>query len=108
MWGAPKGARSVPDQELLFHLTDAAEPPPGEAPPRSGDRVELRPGRGGMDVEAWSMAGRRLGRLPPAERSLLDGLLTGCGWPLQGQIEAILPRPSTTGAGRIHIRIQQG
>lgn len=96
------------DQDLLFHLTDSAEPPPGEAPLRSGDPVELRPGRGGAEVEAWSTAGRRLGRLVPAERDLLAGLLARSGGPLRGRIEAIIPRPWTTGAGRIHIRVGLG
>ena len=97
-----------PDQDLLFHLTDAAEPPPGELPPRFGDAVELRPGRGGVEIEAWSVAGRRLGRLAPAERDALAGLLTGSDRPLQGRIEAIVPRPRAAGSGRIHIRVGRG
>ena len=98
----------LPDQDLLFHLTDAAEPPPGEVPPRFGDAVELRPGRGGREIEAWSTAGRRLGRLAPAERDAVAGLLAGGDQALRGRIEAIVPRPRAAGSGRIHIRVRQG
>jgi hypothetical protein len=93
--------------EFLFHLTDAAETPKGESPPRCGDRVELRRGRGAM-VEAWSAAGRRLGRLPPAESGLVAGILAEAGRPMQGRISAVVPQPRLSGPGRIHIRVSRG
>lgn len=93
------------EAELLTYLTDAAAPVPGQFGPRVGDSVELRMLRGGRDVEAWSSAGIRLGRLPPAEREALGGLLDGGAPPLQGRISAVVPRPLLLGSGRIHIRV---
>jgi hypothetical protein len=95
----------VPDPEMLTYLTDAAEPAPGLPAPRVGDAIELRPRRGGRDVEAWSAAGIRLGRLPPAECAALDGLFAEGNPPLRGRITALVPRPHLLGAGRIHISV---
>jgi hypothetical protein len=93
------------DPELLTYLTDAAELDPGQAGPRVGDPVELRPRRGGAEIEAWSSEGRRLGRLPPAERAALDGLLAKGAGSLRGRITALVPRPLRLGFGRIHISV---
>ncbi len=91
--------------EMLTYLTDAAELAPGQAGPRVGDPVELRPRHGGAEIEAWSAEGTRLGRLPPAERAALDGLLADGGRPLRGRITALVPRPRRMGFGRIHISV---
>ncbi|MDN3568349.1 hypothetical protein QWZ14_28555 [Paeniroseomonas aquatica] len=96
---------AVADAEMLTYLTDASLPVPGLSEPRVGDSVELRLLRGGREVEAWSTTGIRLGRLPPAEREALDGLLQGGALPLQGRISAVVPRPLLLGSGRIHIRV---
>ncbi len=93
------------DPEMLTYLTDAAELAPGQAVPRVGDAIELRPRRGGAEIEAWSAEGRRLGRLPPAERAALDGLLAEGSLPLRGRITALVPRPHRMGFGRIHISV---
>ncbi len=98
-------AESAADPGMLTYLTDAADLAPGQAAPRVGDAVELRPRRGGAEIEAWSAAGIRLGRLPPAERAALDGLLAEDGRPLRGRITALVPRPHQLGAGRIHISV---
>ncbi|MBL6456844.1 hypothetical protein JMJ55_16015 [Belnapia sp. T6] len=91
--------------EWVTYLTDAAEPVPGHAGPRVGDPVELRPRRGGLEIEAWSAAGTRLGRLPPAERVAFEEWTLGSALPLRGRIAAVVPRPHQNGAGRIHIRV---
>ncbi|SDB44008.1 hypothetical protein [Belnapia rosea] len=93
------------DPELLTYLTDAADVAPGQLAPRVGDPIELRPRRGGRDIEAWSAEGIRLGRLPPAERAALDDLIAATTLPLRGRITALVPRPHQIGAGRIHIRV---
>jgi hypothetical protein len=93
------------DPEMLTYLTDAAELAPGQLAPRVGDPIELRSRRGGHEIEAWSAAGIRLGRLPPAERAALEGLLVEDGRPLRGRIIALVPRPHRIGAGRIHISV---
>lgn len=87
--------------DLLFHLIGLADPACGTAL-RVGDRVELRPDRGGREVEAWSADGQRLGRLPPEERDAVTGLIGGA---LSARIAALVPRPLQAGAGRIHIRL---
>jgi hypothetical protein len=91
--------------ELLTYLTDAAEPAPGQFGPRVGDPVELRVRRGGLEIDAWSATGTRLGRLPPAERAALNGLLPKGESALRGRISALVPRPLQIGSGRIHIRV---
>ena len=95
----------VPHSELLTYLTEATEPGPGEALPRAGDVVELRPSPAGTGIEAWSPAGQRLGRLPPAESAALSGLLAKATTPLRGRIAALVPRPRLAGAWRIHIHV---
>ena len=92
------------DPDVLTYLTDAAETVPGQRPPSVGDAVELRPLQGGPEIEAWSDAGQRLGRLPPAERATLAGLVEA-PLPLRGRIAALVPRPRQAGTGRIHIRV---
>ena len=94
---------AVAGPELLTYLTDAADPVPGQSGPQVGDTVELRLRRGGQDIEAWSASGKRLGRLPPAERAALDGLMPSGAPPLRGRISAVVPRPMSS--GRIHIRV---
>lgn len=93
--------------ELLTYLTGAAEPGPGR-PPRVGDAVHLRPKLGGPEIEAWSDSGGRLGRLPPAERSALAGLIDAAPGELRVSISAMVPRPLLAGMGRIHIRVTAG
>ena len=97
-------APAIASPELLTYLTDAAEPAPGQFGPRVGDPIELRVRRGGREIEVWS-AGIRLGRLPPAERAALDGLLPQGESALRGHISALVPRPLRIGSGRIHIRV---
>jgi len=97
-------APAIASPELLTYLTDAAEPAPGQFGPRVGDPIELRVRRGGREIEVWS-AGIRLGRLPPAERAALDGLLPQGEAALRGHISALVPRPLRIGSGRIHIRV---
>ncbi len=91
--------------ELLTYLTDAAEPMAGQFGPRVGDPVELRVRGGGVEIDAWSAAGIRLGRLPPAERAALEGLMRSAAGHLRGRISAMVPRPLQLGSGRIHIRV---
>ncbi len=93
------------DPEMLTYLTGAAELAPGQLAPRVGDAIELRPRRGGAEIEAWSASGIRLGRLPPAERAAFEGLLVEDGRPLRGRITALVPRPRQVGAERIHISV---
>jgi hypothetical protein len=94
----------VPDRfDLLTYLT--GEPGPDVAHPRVGDPVELRILQDGRSIEAYSAAGQRLGRLPPAERQAIAGLLPPGLASLAGQIAALVPRPQLQGAGRIHIRV---
>ena len=89
--------------DLLTYLT--GEPAAGVADPCVGDPVELRLLPGGLAMEAFSAAGQRLGRLPPAERDVLaEFLAKGCD-SLPGRISALVPRPRQQGAGRIHIRV---
>lgn len=90
---------------LLTYLTDATEPRPEEGALCVGDPVVLRQGRRSGKLEAWSVTGRRLGALPPAESEALSGLLTEGTGPLRGHIAALVPRPRLTGPGRIHIRV---
>lgn len=90
---------------LLTYLTGVAEPEPGGRLPRVGDAVHLRRLPNGRDIEAWSDGGGRLGRLPPAERNALAGLLAVAPGELRGRITALVPRPLLAGAGRIHIRV---
>ena len=97
-------APAIASPELLTYLTDAAEPAPGQFGPRVGDPIELRVRCGEREIEVWS-AGIRLGRLPPAERAALDGLLPQGGSALRGHISALVPRPLRIGSGRIHIRV---
>ena len=92
------------EPELLTYLTDSVQPAPGQPAPRVGDVVELRVRRGGLEVEAWSAAGTKLGRLPPSERAALEGLLPRDETPLHGHISAVVPRPLLLAGGRIHIR----
>jgi hypothetical protein len=90
---------------LLTYLTDAAEPAAGQFGPRVGDSVELRVRGGGVEIDAWSATGTRLGRLPPAERAALDELLRRGAGHVRGRISAMVPRPLLLGGGRIHIRV---
>ncbi|MBK1659269.1 hypothetical protein CKO45_13590 [Paracraurococcus ruber] len=61
-----------------------------------------------MAIEAFSAAGERLGRLPPAERDALAGLIAGAGTSLPGRVTAVLPRPRGLGGGRVHISVAAG
>lgn len=100
------GDSAMPEAtELLTYLTGVAEPDPGGRSPRVGDAVHLRPLVGGPEIEAWSEAGKRLGRLPPAERDALAGLVTMAPGELRARIAAMVPRPALAGMGRIHIRV---
>lgn len=89
--------------EVLTYLTEAAETAAGAAALRVGDPVELRQASSGRDVEAWLPLGRRLGRLPPAEREAVRGVFGAT--PLRGHIAALVPRPLHGGGARIHIRL---
>ena len=92
--------------DLITYLT--GEPGPEVASPRVGDPVELRLLQGGQAIEAFSAAGQRLGRVPPAERDILAGLLPEGRACLPGRIAALVPRLRQQGAGRIHIRVGAG
>jgi hypothetical protein len=81
---------------------------PGIETPRIGDQVELRLLPSGFAIEAFSAAGQRLGRVPSADRDALTDLLPIRLAPLQGRIDALVPRPRQDGAGRIHIRVSAG
>lgn len=94
------------DLDLLTYLT--GEPGPGVASPRVGDAVELRVLQGGLAIEAFSAAGQRLGRLPPAERDVLASVLPAGRASFRGRIACLVPRPRQQGAGRIHIRVSAG
>jgi hypothetical protein len=91
--------------DVLTYLAEATETKAGQRPPSVGDTVEFRLLRGGAEIEAWSDAGLRLGRVPPAERAALAGLLAEAPLPLRGRIAALVPRPRQAGTGRIHIRV---
>jgi hypothetical protein len=86
-------------EELLTYLTDATEPSPC-----LGDAVVLRSSRGGANLEAFSLAGRLLGRVPPAERAALSEYLAE-GNPLPGRVTALVPRPNHAGTGRVHVTL---
>ena len=92
--------------ELLTYLT--GEPGPGVVSPRVGDPVELRVLRGGLAIEAFSAAGERLGRIPPAERDMLAEAMPAGRASVPGRIAALVPRRGQDGAGRIHIRVRAG
>ena len=77
---------------------------PAEGSPRVGERVHLRPGNRGAEIEAWSDSGQRLGRLPPAERNMLASL--GLGHPLTARITALLPRPGAPQADRVLLQVE--
>ncbi|MFC7474832.1 hypothetical protein ACFQS7_10740 [Dankookia sp. GCM10030260] len=89
--------------DLLTYLT--GEPGPEVAHPKVGDTVELRVLQGGLAIEAFSEAGQRLGRLPPAERDVLAEAMPQGRLCFSGHIAALVPRPPQQGAGRIHIRV---
>ena len=90
---------------FLTYLTDVGTLQAGVHPPRAGDRVRLRPAAGGAETEAWSECGRRLGRLPPAERNMLASL--GLQQPLTARIAAVVPRPGAAhAAGRVLLRVE--
>jgi hypothetical protein len=100
---------AMPDEaELLTYLTGPADPSPGIRPPRVGDTVHLRPLPGSWDIEAWSDSGKRLGRLPPAERNALNDLTGANPIALRSRITALVPRPLLAGSSRIHIRVIAG
>ncbi len=93
------------DPDVLTYLTDAVEPRPGEGALCVGDPVVVRQGGRGGKLEAWSVTGRRLGSLPPAESEALSGLLADGADRLRGHIAALVPRPRLMGSGRIHILV---
>ncbi len=95
------------DPGVLTYLTEASELRPGEGALCVGDPVVLRQGARGGKLEAWSMTGRRLGSLPPAESEALSGLLADGAGRLRGHIAALIPRPRLVGPGRIHIRVTE-
>ncbi|MBV1798588.1 hypothetical protein [Siccirubricoccus sp. G192] len=66
------------DPDVLTYLTDATETKAGQRPPSVGDTVEFRLLRGGAEIEAWSDAGLRLGRVPPG-RTCRPGGASGRG-----------------------------
>jgi hypothetical protein len=76
---------------------------PADARPRAGDRVQLRPADGTAGTEAWSDGGRRLGRLPPAEATMLAGL--GLRRPLTARITAVLPHPGRHPGDRVQLQV---
>jgi hypothetical protein len=90
--------------DLLTYLTDVGNLPAGEHPLRIGERVHLRPIAGSAETEVWSECGRRLGRLPPAERHLLASL--GHHHPLAARIAAMVPRPGLGRSDRILLRVE--
>ncbi|MCK8785430.1 hypothetical protein M0638_13655 [Roseomonas sp. NAR14] len=70
---------------------------------RPGMPVTLRAvaGRGWPRFDVWCGAGKRLGRLPPADAATL-GTVSGQGRTLSGEISALVP---TRLGSRIHLRI---
>ena len=92
--------------EWLTYLTGAADAAFVPGAICVGDAVELRPGRGGREIEAYSaITGTRLGSLPPGERSLLESLFQDGRGALPARIAAVIPRPRLAGSGRIHLRV---
>ena len=89
---------------VLTYLTDLSDVPPGVQQLRAGDPVRLCPAIGRAETEAWSMCGRRLGRLPPAERSMFACL--ELLQPLTAHITAVVPRPGSAGAGRVLLEVE--
>ena len=89
----------MPATQLLTYRTEAAEPAPS-----LGEAVVLRPRTAGGALEAFSAAGRRLGRLPADESAALAALLAH-GVALVGRVSALVPRPGRSGIGRIHIML---
>ena len=85
--------------ETLTYLTEPAEPPP-----RLGERLVLRLRPGGAEVDAYSDAGRRLGRVPPAEYAALGPLPMG-GEGMAGRVTSLVPRPGRAGCGRVHVML---
>ena len=71
------------DKEVL-PVFGVPEPRPGEGALCVGDPVVLCQGARGGKLEAWSMTGRRLGSLPPAESEALSGLLADGSGRLRG------------------------
>jgi len=90
---------------VITYLTDAADQRLEDGALCVGDPVVLRQNRRGGKLEAWSATGRRLGTLPPAESEALSEMLTEGTDRLRGHIAALVPRPRSSGPGRIHIRV---
>lgn len=99
----PPPIEDFSDADILTHLIGEADPKPGQAAPRVGDAVELRADKRGLELEAWTPSGHRLGRVPPPDRDVIAALLPASA--LRGRITALVPRPLLAGAGRIHIRV---
>jgi hypothetical protein len=89
---------------VLTYITDLGDLPPGEQQLRAGNPVRLFPTNGGSETEAWSVCGHRLGRLPPAERSMLASL--GLLQPLTARIAAVVPRPGVAKASRVLLEVE--
>jgi hypothetical protein len=89
----------MPERSHVTYLTDIAEPPPA-----LGEAVVLRLFPGGTRAEAFTAAGRRLGRLPPAECAALVALQPGPEG-LAGRVTALVPRPGLGGVARVHVAL---
>jgi hypothetical protein len=88
---------------VLTYVTGTGDPSLALQQLRAGDPVRLCPAIGGAETEAWLASGRRLGRLPPAERSMLAGL--GLPPSLTARIAAVVPRFGTAEAGRVLLEV---
>jgi hypothetical protein len=89
---------------VLTYLTGLSDLPPGVQHLHAGDPVRLSPAIGGAETEAWSVCGCRLGRLPPAERSMLASL--GLPQPLTARIAAVVPRPGSAEGSRVLLEVE--
>ena len=85
--------------EMLTYLTDSADPPP-----HLGEGLVLRIRPGSAEVHAYSDAGRRLGKVPPAEYAALGPLPMG-GEGMAGRVTTLVPRPGRAGCGRVHVTL---
>lgn len=95
-----RGSESpMTERSLVTHLTDIAEPPPA-----LGEAVVLHRDATGTRAEAFTAAGRRLGRVPPADCAALQDLLPGPS-DLAGRVTALVPRPGLPGAARVHVEL---
>jgi len=87
---------------ILTYLTGLGDLRDGESPPPAGTALLLW--RIGPDVEARTVAGHRLGRLPPEERGTVAALLAS-GAPVDVRVAAVVPRPGPVPRARVHVEI---